>query len=72
MSRHELNWHIDSDTSVMCRAQICLNDNDSVFQSKRKGVVEEFKMKTGEMWFINTGWAPELLQVIIRRSATWF
>jgi oxalate decarboxylase/phosphoglucose isomerase-like protein (cupin superfamily) len=53
---HELNWHIDSDTSVMCRAQICLTENDSVFEFKRKGVVESFIMKPGEMWFVNTGW----------------
>ena len=33
----------------------------SVFQFKRKGVVEEFKMKPGEMWFINTGWAHRVL-----------
>lgn len=53
---HTINWHIDTDTSVMCRAQICLNDNDAVFKFKRRGVIEEFKMKKGEMWFINTGW----------------
>ena len=53
---HTINWHIDTDTSVMCRAQICLNDNDSVFKFKRRGEIEEFTMKKGEMWFINTGW----------------
>ena len=51
---HTINWHID--TSVMCRAQICLNENDSVFKFKTKDGIEEFKMKPGEMWFINTGW----------------
>lgn len=54
--RHVINWHIDTDTSVMCRAQICLNNNDSVFKFKTKDGVEEFMMKPGEMWFINTGW----------------
>ena len=58
---HEMNWHIDTDTSVMCRAQICLNDNDSVFQFNRKGVIEEFTMKKGEMWFINTGWSHRVV-----------
>lgn len=53
---HTINWHIDTDTSVMCRAQICLNENDSVFKFKTKDGIEEFKMKPGEMWFINTGW----------------
>jgi len=53
---HTISWHIDTDTSVMCRAQICLNDNDSVFKFKTKNGIEEFTMKPGEMWFINTGW----------------
>ena len=53
---HTINWHIDTDTSVMCRAQICLNENDSVFKFKTKNGIEEFNMKPGEMWFINTGW----------------
>ena len=42
---HELNWHIDSDTSVMCRAQICPTENDHSIQLKRKGKIEEFTMK---------------------------
>ena len=58
---HELNWHIDSDTSVMCRAQICLTENDAVFQFKRKGKIEEFTMKPGELWFINTGWSHRVV-----------
>ena len=58
---HELNWHIDSDTSVVCRAQICLTENDSVFEFKRKGVVESFTMKPGEMWFVNTGWSHRVI-----------
>jgi hypothetical protein len=67
---HEMNWHIDTDTSVMCRAQICLNENDSVFQFKRRGVVEEFQMKPGEMWFINTGWLHRVVSGNkVRRSA---
>lgn len=67
---HEMNWHIDTDTSVMCRAQICLNDNDSVFQFKRRGQIEQFTMKPGEMWFINTGWLHRVVSKdITRRSA---
>lgn len=54
--RHTISWHIDTDTSVMCRAQICLNENDSVFKFKTKDGIEDFTMKPGEMWFINTGW----------------
>lgn len=53
---HELNWHIDADTSVICRAQICLNQNDSVLEFRDKEGVHQLRMKPGEMWFINTGW----------------
>jgi len=53
---HELNWHIDADTSVICRAQICLNHNDSIFEFKDKEGIKSLKMKPGEVWFINTGW----------------
>lgn len=67
---HEMNWHIDTDTSVMCRAQICLNDNDSIFQFKRRGEIEQFTMKKGEMWFINTGWLHRVVSKdLVRRSA---
>lgn len=53
---HTLNWHIDADTSVICRAQICLNENNSTFLFKDKEGIKEFKMKPRELWFINTGW----------------
>lgn len=53
---HSLNWHIDSCTSFMCRAQICLNENDAVFEFKGKDGIHSFSMKPGELWFINTGW----------------
>lgn len=53
---HELNWHIDADTSVICRAQICLNNNDSVLEFRDKEGVHQLRMKPGEVWFINTGW----------------
>lgn len=67
---HEMNWHIDTDTSVMCRAQICLNKNDSVFQFKRRGIVEQFTMEPGEVWFINTGWLHRVVSgENVRRSA---
>jgi hypothetical protein len=54
--QHSLNWHIDSCTSFMCRAQICLNDNDAVFEFRGRDGVHSFSMKPGELWFINTGW----------------
>lgn len=53
---HTLNWHIDADTSVICRAQICLNENNSLFLFKDRDGIKEFKMKPKEIWFVNTGW----------------
>lgn len=55
--RHKLNWHIDADTSYSCRAQICLNENNSTFLFKDKQRVHQFQMKPKELWFINTGWS---------------
>ena len=67
---HELNWHIDQDTSVICRAQICLNENDSVLQFKDRQGIHELKMQPGEVWFINTGWNHRVVAGNdLRRSA---
>lgn len=67
---HELNWHIDADTSVICRAQICLNENDSVLEFRDKDGVHQLRMKPGEMWFINTGWNHRVVNGnTARRSA---
>lgn len=67
---HELNWHIDADTSVICRAQICLNDNDSIFEFKDKEGVKSLQMQPGEVWFINTGWNHRVVSGnITRRTA---
>lgn len=53
---HELNWHIDTDPSVICRAQICLNDAKSTFEFKTKTEESVMIMKPGDVFFINTGW----------------
>jgi streptogramin lyase len=67
---HELNWHIDADTSVICRAQICLNRNDSVLEFRDKEGVHQLKMNPGEIWFINTGWNHRVVNgETTRRSA---
>ena len=54
--KHSLNWHIDTDTSVICRAQICLNENDSDFLFKDRKGIHKLRMEPKEFWFINTGW----------------
>jgi len=70
---HQLNWHIDSCTSYMCRAQICLNENDSVFEFRgRDGVIHSFQMKVGELWFINTGWNHRVVTGEIPRRVAIF
>lgn len=60
-SNHALNWHIDADTSVICRAQICLNETDSVYEAKDKTSEYQLTMKPGEIWFINTGWTHRVV-----------
>jgi hypothetical protein len=57
----EIGWHIDTDTSVGCRGQVCLNDNDSVMEFKDRSGVHSLHMKRGEVWFINTGWPHRVL-----------
>ena len=52
-----IDWHIDTNTSVMCRIQICIEAAGSIFEFIRKGHIESFEMKRGEMWFINVGWS---------------
>jgi hypothetical protein len=60
-SNHSLNWHIDADTSVICRAQICLNETDSTYEVKDKDSEYKLTMKPGEIWFINTGWTHRVV-----------
>lgn len=68
-----INWHIDSCTSVMCRAQICLNENDSIFEFKtRGGEIHSFTMKPGELWFINTGWNHRVVSGSMTRRVAIF
>lgn len=69
-SNHLMNWHIDADTSVICRAQICLNDNKSLYEAKDKNNYYSLQMKVGEIWFINTGWVHRVVNGEgLRRSA---
>ena len=69
---HALNWHIDTDTSVICRAQICLNTNDSELQFKTKDGEYHLKMLPGEVWFINTGWTHRAIAVETSKKAAIF
>ena len=58
---NELNYHIDTDTSVLCRVQIPVQTSGSLFQWKTK--TEEFSldMQLGEAYFVNTGWLHRVI-----------
>lgn len=58
---HELNWHIDADPSVICRAQICLNQTDSVLEFRTKTSIQTLRMNVGDIYFINTGWSHRVV-----------
>jgi len=57
----EMDFHIDMDTSVMCRAQICLKDTTSVFEFKTKQGIESLHMEKGKIYFVNVGWMHRVL-----------
>jgi len=53
---NDLNWHIDTDTSVLCRMQIPAFADGSTFQWKTKTGQTTLEMKIGHSYFVNTGW----------------
>jgi len=59
----ELPWHIDTDTSKMCRIQICVQDKESYFEFNVRGTETSNRMKEGELYFINTGWTHRIRNV---------
>jgi len=58
---NELNYHIDTDTSVLCRAQIPVSTQGSLFQWKTKKGETDLDMKIGEAYFVNTGWPHRVI-----------
>ena len=58
----EIQWHIDLNTSVICRVQIGVDiDCFSEFQFNRRGSVSKLWMLPGQVWFLNTGWRHRVL-----------
>ena len=53
---NELNFHIDTDTSVLCRVQIPAQTKGSLFQWKTKTEEVNLDMELGNAYFVNTGW----------------
>jgi len=58
---NELNYHIDTDTSVLCRVQIPVQTEGSLFQWKTKSDEVSLNMKLGEAYFVNTGWLHRVI-----------
>jgi len=69
---HEISWHIDTCTSVACRAQICLSKDDSIFEFKTRDGIHKLEMRVGELWFINTGWPHRVVSGNITRRTAVF
>jgi hypothetical protein len=58
---HIIPWHIDTDPSVVCRAQICVSTGNNTFDFETKSGIESLKMQPGKMYFINTGWKHRVI-----------
>ena len=53
---HSLNWHIDTDTSVLCRTQTIVQSSESYFETKNRQGKQSHKLEEGHTYFINQGW----------------
>ena len=58
---NELNYHIDTDTSVLCRIQIPVKTAGSLFQWKTKTEEITLDMQSGKSYFVNTGWLHRVI-----------
>ena len=58
---NELNYHIDTDTSVLCRVQIPDQTTGSLFQWKTKTEEVSLEMQPGNAYFVNTGWLHRVI-----------
>lgn len=57
----DLNWHIDTDTSVLCRVQVAAHSSGSEFQFKTKQGHDTLIMSPGNAYFVNTGWTHRVV-----------
>lgn len=65
-------WHIDTNTSVMCRAQICLSSEKTPFLFKTSEGTEGIAPEYGDIYFINTGWPHSITTGSHSRQAAVF
>lgn len=60
---HTIDWHIDTDTSVICRGQLCIDVGENSFDFDTKKSIETLTMTPGGLYFINTGWNHRVVNV---------
>jgi hypothetical protein len=58
---HELNWHIDTDTSILCRTQTVVQSSSSFFETKTRQGIQSNVMEEGKTYFINQGWSHRVV-----------
>lgn len=57
---YELDWHIDTCTSVSCRVHFIIKGPSKWFVYRDKKV-EEKELNTGEIWFTNAGYPHKVI-----------
>ena len=55
-----IDYHIDTNTTQMCRVQFPIQAEQHWFIRRGKKV-EEKVLKPGEIWFVNTGWPHKVI-----------
>lgn len=55
------HWHIDTDTSVLCRVQVIIQSDGCRLEFDRRNVREDCDFISGETYFINVGWKHRLV-----------
>ena len=54
--KSEIDWHIDTNTSVSCRFHILITNPKAIFEINRKGCIEGLSFQTGFIYFTNTAY----------------
>ena len=57
----ESHWHIDTDTSVLCRAQLIIQSDGCGIEFNRRNEISYCDFKPKRVYFINVGWSHRLV-----------